>query len=123
MTKILIIEDDPDVTLLLGEMLRHEGWDIEIAADGLAGLLKLQLGGADLTLLDIMMPDVDGERVLGQLLEEGGGTLAKPVIVITGSPDGADRCRALLGSRNVFEKPFDPDRLTARIRAVLRGDA
>lgn len=123
MTKILIIEDDPDVTILLAEILRHEGWESEVAPDGLAGLLKLQMGGADLTLLDIMMPDVDGERVLGQLIEEGGGTLAKPVIVITGSPDGADRCRELIGNRNVFEKPFDPDRLVARIRAVLRGDA
>lgn len=123
MTKVLIIEDDPDVTTLLAELLRVEGWDTEVAPDGLAGLLKLQTADADVTLLDIMMPDIDGERVLRQLIEEGDGSLEKPVIVITGSPDGAERCRGLLGSRNVFEKPFDPDRLVARIKAVLRGDA
>ncbi|MFT5224130.1 MAG: two-component system response regulator CpxR [Glaciecola sp.] len=123
MSKILIIEDDPDVTVLLREILRLEGWDVEVAADGLSGLVKLQSAAADVTLLDIMMPDVDGERVLAQLLEEGGGTLAKPVLVITGSPSGADRCRTLIGSRNVFEKPFDPELLTARIWSVLRGDA
>lgn len=123
MTRILIIEDDVDVAILLTELLRHEGWDSEIAPDGLSGLVKLQAGDPDVTLLDIMMPDVDGERVLRQLIEEGNGTLVPAVIVITGSPDGAERCRALLGDRNVFEKPFDPDRLVARIRAVLRGDA
>ncbi len=123
MPTILIIEDDPDVTTLLGEILRHEGYDVEVAADGLAGLVKLQTGQADATLLDIMMPDVDGERVLAQLLEEGGGEITQKVIVITGSPTGADRARTLLGSANVFEKPFDPDLLVSRLRDVLSDEA
>ncbi len=121
MSKILVIEDDPDVTTLLSEILRHEGYEVEVAPDGLAGLLKLQMGGADLTLLDIMMPDVDGERVLAQLTEEGGGTVQQHVIVITGSPEGADRARDVLGNANVFDKPFDPDLLLERIRVVLDG--
>ncbi len=117
--KILVIEDDPDVTTLLAEILRHEGFEVDVAADGLAGLLKLQSAQADVTLLDIMMPDVDGERVLAQLREEGGGTVRERVIVITGSPEGADRARDVLGNENVFDKPFDPELLIARIRAVL----
>ncbi len=117
--KILVIEDDPDVTTLLSEILRIEGFEVDVAADGLAGLLKLQSAPADVTLLDIMMPDVDGERVLAQLREEGGGTVRQNVIVITGSPDGADRSRDVLGAENVFAKPFDPELLLLRIHALL----
>lgn len=123
MSRILVIEDDPDVATLLQEILRHEGYEVEVAGDGLAGLLKLQGGQADLTLLDIMMPDVDGERVLAQLREEGGGQVRERVIVITGSPEGAERSRDALGAANVFEKPFDPERLVERIRELLAGGA
>jgi DNA-binding response OmpR family regulator len=62
-----------------------------------------------------MMPDVDGERLLAQLLEEHQGRLPVPILVITGSPDGARRCRQLLGDDDVFAKPFDPTTLLARL--------
>lgn len=116
---VLVVEDDEDVITLMVEILKHEGFAVTVAEDGLAGLLKIQTGTPDVALLDIMMPNVDGVRVLEQLLEEGEGTTAVPVIVMTGSPDGAARSRALLGAENVFEKPFDPDDLLSRIRAVL----
>lgn len=120
MSKILIIEDDESVTGFLEAYLTSEGYDIEIATDGLAGLLKLQRPTpADLAIVDIMMPDVDGIRVLRQLLEEGDGRLGVPVVVITGSPEAAARCRQLLDPIDVIEKPFDPDRLLARVRAHL----
>jgi DNA-binding response OmpR family regulator len=117
--RVLIVEDDRDVVTLLVEILRHEGFTATVAEDGLAGLLKIRTGQPDLALLDIMMPDVDGVRVLEQLLEEGGGELPVPIIVMTGSPEGAARARKLLGPADVFEKPFDPDRLVGRIRAHL----
>ncbi len=120
MTKVLIIEDDESVTEFLEAYLTSEGYDIEIASDGLAGLLKLKRPTpADLAVVDIMMPDVDGIRVLEQMLEEGGGSLPQPVLVITGYPDGAARCRELLGPDDVFEKPFDPGDLVARLDAHL----
>jgi DNA-binding response OmpR family regulator len=123
--KVLIIEDDADVTTLMIEILSQEGFTPLAAADGLEGLLKLTTRQADAALLDIMMPDLDGVRVLQQLLEEGDGELPLPIIVITGSPEGAATARKLIGADNVYEKPFDPTRLIGRLRAVLRttGDA
>lgn len=115
--RVLVIEDDRTVTDLLRSVLTDEGFDVEVAADGLEGLLLLRAAAPDVALLDIMMPAVDGVRVLVQLLEEGEGALPVPVIVITGSPEGAARSRALLDPEDVFEKPFEPDRLVARIRA------
>lgn len=119
---VLLVEDDEDVIRLLVEILSHEGFDVTVAKDGLEGLLKLQSGQPDVALLDIMMPDVNGVRVLEQLFEENDGEPDVAVIVITGSPDGAAKSRRLLGSDNVFEKPFNPDDLVARIRARL-GEA
>lgn len=117
--RVLIVEDDQDVITLLVEILSHEGFEPIVAADGLEGLLKIQTGQPDIALLDIMMPDINGVRVLEQLLEEGGGELPVPIVVMTGSPEGAARSRQLLGRDRVFEKPFDPDRLVQRIRALL----
>jgi len=120
-TRVLVVEDDQHVATLLVELLRSEGFEPTVATDGLEGLLQLQSGTHDIALLDIMMPDVDGERLLRQLHEEGGGALPLPIIVVTGSPEGADRCRALLGDDRVFDKPFDPDELMERVRDVLRA--
>ncbi len=117
--RILIVEDDDTVAELLEEILGHEGYDAEVASDGLEGLVKLQTGAVDLAVLDIMMPNVNGVRVLQQLLEENSGALPVPVIVITGSPEGARRSAELLGRENVFEKPFDPDELIKRIQTVM----
>lgn len=117
--RILVIEDDPDVITLLREILEHEGFEVMVADDGLTGLLKLRGEQPDVTLLDIMMPNVNGVRVLEQLREEGDGTVGRTVIVITGSPEGAAESRTILGRDDVFEKPFDPDRLVARIRTHL----
>lgn len=120
--KVLLVEDDADVLTLLVEILTHDGFDVTVAQDGLEGLLKIQTGQPDIALLDIMMPDVNGVRVLEQLLEEGDGQLGVAVIVITGSPEGAERSRRLLGRENVFEKPFNPDALVSRMRARLQEE-
>lgn len=119
--QVLVIEDDPSVVELLTELLGREGYTVTVAEDGLEGLVKLRMRQPDLAVLDIMMPDVSGVRVLHQLLEEGGGRLPVPVVVITGSPAGAARCRELLGDADVFEKPFASARLVARIRQHLEG--
>ena len=117
--RILIIEDDQHVVTLLRELLEHEGYEVAVAGDGLAGLLALRSVDADAVLLDIMMPDVDGERLLAQVLEEHDGRLPVPILVITGSPDGARRCRELLGDAEVFAKPFDPIQLLSRLASRL----
>lgn len=117
--RILVVEDDEQVVVLLREVLEHEGYEVATAGDGLTGLLALRSSQADAVLLDLMMPDVDGTRVLEQLLEEHGGLLPVPVLVITGSPEGARRCRQLLGDDDVFTKPFDPTALVARLHTRL----
>ncbi|MTV25614.1 response regulator [Nitriliruptoraceae bacterium ZYF776] len=117
---ILVVEDDRNVVTLLRELLTQEGHEVTTATDGLTGLLKLRGGDPDAVLLDVMMPDVDGIRVLEQLLEEHGGRLPVPVLVVTGSPDGARRCRELLGDAEVFLKPFDPAEVLGRLRVRLR---
>jgi DNA-binding response OmpR family regulator len=116
---VLLIEDDEDVISLLVQILELDGFAVDVARDGLEGLVKLRSGRPDLALLDIMMPDVSGVRVLEQLIEEGDGRLDVPVIVITGSPEGAGEARLILGADDVFTKPFDPDQLIARMRVRL----
>jgi DNA-binding response OmpR family regulator len=115
---VLIVEDDVHVVTMLRELLRVEGYETTEARDGLVGLLKLTTSGVDAVLLDVMMPDLDGVRVLEQLLEEHG-EVPVPILVITGSPDGARRCRELLDPADVFEKPFDPRLLLARLQDRL----
>lgn len=117
--RVLIIEDDPDVVELLTELLEGEGCQVTVAEDGLEGLMKMRTGQPDLALLDIMMPDINGVRVLHQLLEEGAGVLPVPVLVVTGSPEAAARCRQLLDADDVFEKPFEPAGLLDRVRFWL----
>lgn len=123
MSTVLVIEDDDDVVTLLEQLLAQEGYHVAAAKDGLEGLVKLTTAKPDAVLLDIMMPDVDGHRVLKQLLEENDGEVPFPVIVITGSPEGAAQARVLLGPQNVFEKPFEPELLINQLRDLLGGDA
>ncbi len=117
--RVLVIEDDEHVVAMLVELLHQEGFEATTAGDGLAGLLALQDTEVEAVLLDLMMPDVDGVRVLEQVLEEHEGALPVPILVVTGSPEGARRCRDLLGDDDVFTKPFDPAALVARLRARL----
>lgn len=119
MATVLVVEDDPHVVTLLTELLHHDGYEVEVAGDGLIGLLKLRNASVDAVLLDVMMPDVDGTRMLRQLLEEHDGRLPVPILVVTGSPEGARTCRDLLGEDLVFDKPFDPTALLVRLRALL----
>ena len=117
--RVLVIEDDEHVVAMLVELLRQEGFEATTAGDGLVGLLALRDTDVEAVLLDLMMPDVDGVRVLEQVLEEHDGALPVPILVVTGCPEGARRCRDLLGDDDVFTKPFDPAALVARLRQRL----
>ena len=122
MTRILIVEDDNEVSQLLTTMCEAEGWETDVAPDGLEGLIRLGTGAIDVVLLDLMMPDVSGLRVLQQLFEEGGGSLEVPVIVVTGSAVGAQEARSVLDAADVFEKPFEVTDLLERMKALLDGE-
>ena len=112
---VLVVEDDKGVRDLIDTVLSSEGFDVRSARDGLEGLLKLRMLKPAALVLDIMMPDVGGLRVLDELADEHADV---PVIVVTGKPQAAAECRKRLGPENVFDKPFDLDDFIARMREV-----
>ena len=119
-THVLVVEDDPSVRGLLHTLLSAEGYDVATASDGLAGLVKATASKPALVLLDLMMPDLGGVRVLEELRDDP--ELADiPVIVVTGKVDAVPGMRALLGDDNVFVKPFAVAELLIRVSDVTGG--
>ena len=119
-TKVLVVEDDPSVRGLLQTLLSAEGYDVATASDGLAGLVKASAANPALVLLDLMMPDLGGVRVLEEMRDDP--ELADiPVIVVTGKIDAIPSMRELLGEENVFLKPFAVGELLSRVAEVTGG--
>jgi DNA-binding response OmpR family regulator len=118
--KVLVVEDDPSVRGLLDTLLSAEGYEVVTASDGLAGLVKAASTTPALILLDLMMPDLGGVRVLEELHDDP--SLADtPVLVVTGKVDAVPAMRDLLGEDNVFVKPFAVAELLARVDEVTGG--
>jgi DNA-binding response OmpR family regulator len=118
--RVLVVEDDPNVRGLLETLLSSEGYEVSTASDGLGGLVKLSSARPDLMLLDLMMPDLGGVRVLEELRADPQLS-AVPVIVVTGKVDAVPGLRDLIGQDNVFVKPFGVTELLARVAAVTGG--
>lgn len=117
-TLIAVVEDDPEIRLLVTGLLSREGF--EVAACTHAGELDrlLQRRRVDLVLLDLMLPGEDGLSVCRRLC---GAPVAMPVIMVTAKGDDIDRILGLeLGADDYVAKPFNPRELVARVRAVLR---
>ncbi len=115
--RILVIEDDPSIAMGLRMNLETEGYRVTTAEDGVTGL-QLAREGADLVILDIMLPKLHGFEVLRTLRGEGNTT---PVIVLSARTSEMDKVTGLeLGSEDYVTKPFSLAELLARIRAVLR---
>ena len=120
--RILVVEDDPSVRGLLETLLVAEGYDVETASDGLAGLVKASSNPPALMLLDLMMPDLGGIRVLEELGADPA-LATVPVIVVTGKVDAVPGLQAVLGERSVFAKPFGVAELLSRVAEVTGGPA
>ena len=118
--RVLVVEDDPSVRGLLHTLLVAEGYDVSTASDGLAGLGQAAAISPALVLLDLVMPDLGGARVL-QELRDDPALSAIPVIVVTGQEDAVPGVRLLLGDDNVFLKPFAVEALLGRVGAVTGG--
>jgi DNA-binding response OmpR family regulator len=117
---VLVVEDDPSVRGLLQTLLSAEGYDVATASDGLAGLVKASSRRPSLILLDLMMPDLGGIRVLEEL--RGDPALSDvPVIVVTGKIDAVAGLQDVLGEDSVFAKPFGVAELLARVSEVTGG--
>ena len=117
MKRVLIIEDEATYRETLGFMLRREGFDVAEAADGSAGLASYARHGADIVLLDLMMPGRSGTEVFRELRATGN----VPIIMVTARDSEIDKVVGLeLGADDYVTKPFSHRELVARIRAVLR---
>ena len=117
MTRVLVVEDEESYREALAYMLRKEGFDVVEAADGAAGLAEYDRTGADIVLLDLMMPGLPGTEVCRQLRLRG----PVPVIMVTARDSEIDKVVGLeLGADDYVTKPFSHRELVARIRAVLR---
>lgn len=116
-SRVLIVEDDPTVSEVLTRFLRRDGYEVEIAADGISGLQRASRGRHDLVVLDLMLPGMGGLEVCRRLRQR----VAVPVIMLTALGRESDRIAGLdLGADDYLSKPFSARELTARIRAVLR---
>lgn len=114
---VLLVEDDDAVRKLVRISLELSDYEVVEAKDGLEGLLMLDMYHPDAVILDLMMPDVGGERMLTQL-RASPETRQVPVVIITGKPEVAPEVIGLVGEDNFFPKPFDTDQLIARVQAV-----
>ena len=120
MTRVLVVEDEDSISEPLAYMLRKEGFEVAVAVDGPAGLAAYDRDGADLVLLDLMLPGLSGTEVCRELRgrPEGGRV---PVIMLTARDSEVDKVVGLeLGADDYVTKPFSHRELVARIRAVLR---
>ena len=118
--RVLVVEDDPSVRGLLHTLLTAEGYDVATASDGLAGLVKATTTRPALILLDLMMPDLGGIRVLEELRSDPG-LAGIPVLVVTGKIDAVPAMRDLIGEDSVFVKPFAVAELLARVGEATGG--
>ncbi|MGH1362540.1 MAG: response regulator transcription factor [Calditrichia bacterium] len=118
MIKILIVEDDEQMRMGLGDNLSFEGYEVDTAPDGSSGLEKILTDSYDLILLDVMMPGMSGFDVCKQSRAKG---ISTPVIMLTAKGEEIDKVLGLeLGADDYMTKPFGLRELLARIKAVLR---
>ena len=119
-TRILIVEDDPDIAELVARYLDKAGFATERAASGREALQTIAAKPPDLVVLDLMLPHVDGLEVC-RLLRANEKTAAIPVIMLTARAEESERIVGLeLGADDYLAKPFSPNELVARVRALLR---
>jgi two-component system OmpR family response regulator len=116
--RILVVDDEPSITELVGAALRYEGFDVATASSGHEALEQVEAARPALVVLDVMLPDEDGFEVLRRLRSRAG-TL--PVVFLTARDATSDKVSGLVaGGDDYITKPFSLEELLARIRAVLR---
>jgi two-component system alkaline phosphatase synthesis response regulator PhoP len=117
-TRILIVEDEPALSMAIRDELEFEGFEVTVIEDGARALASLLADPPDLAVLDLMLPGKSGFEICAEVRRQG---LATPIIMLTARAQEADRIRGLdLGADDYVVKPFSLAELLARIRAVLR---
>ena len=117
MTRILIVEDEPSLSEPLAYLLGREGYETTVVEDGLAAVTEFERNGADLVLLDLMLPGLSGTEVCREIRTRS----SVPIIMLTAKDSEVDIVVGLeLGAADYVTKPYSTRELLARIRAVLR---
>jgi two-component system response regulator CpxR len=117
MERVLVVDDDAELCQLVTRYLVREGFEINWAANGAAGVERALADDYSLIMLDVMMPDMDGFEALRRIRQH----LRTPVLMLTARGDTHDRIQGLeMGADDYLPKPFEPAELVARIRAILR---
>jgi two-component system OmpR family response regulator/two-component system response regulator CpxR len=115
-SRVLLVDDDRELVELLHDYLTSEGFSVDSAYDGRAGISAALSGSHDIVVLDVMMPDVNGIQALGMIRAQSN----IPVLMLTAKGDDTDRIMGLeLGADDYVPKPCTPRELSARLRAIL----
>ncbi len=118
--KILVAEDDRDIAALIAHYVHKQGWDAHIAAAGDEALAYARRHQVDLIVLDLMLPGLSGLEIC-RALRADTSTAAIPIIMVTARADETDRILGLdIGADDYLAKPFSPNELVARVRALMR---
>jgi two-component system response regulator ResD len=119
--KIVIVDDEPNIVEVIRLYLEHAGYEPVIVYRGGEVMQILKLHQPDLVLLDVMLPDHSGFELCSRIRSEPGAMASMPIIFLTAKGESIDKLRAFnLGIDDYIVKPFDPNELIARIKAVLR---
>src|SRR5688572_3104219 len=119
-SRVLIVEDEPDIRDLVAFHLAREGYAVTTASTGTEALRQVAAARPDLLLLDLMLPEIDGLEVCRRLRRDPAAATL-PIIMLTAKGDEVDRIVGLeVGADDYVVKPFSPKELVARVRAVLR---
>ena len=115
--RILVVEDDPALRLVLRDNLQTEGYEVDVAADGGIAVAQARTATPDLIVLELALPDFDGFELLPILRSLG----QVPIVILTARTERVEKLKGLaLGADDYITKPFDPAEVMERIRAVLR---
>jgi DNA-binding response OmpR family regulator len=122
-TRVLVVEDDHAIAELVRLYAANARWDVEVVNDGGVALHRWEAAAAsfDLVVLDLMLPGLDGRGVCRRIRDGFGGRADVPILMLTALDDRRDTLEGFaLGADDYLTKPFDPDELVARLKALLR---